>query len=203
MRSRFAWLADVVLACGIVAVMGGCLFDTRDPAPPDDPGGGGGCAATPLDVPDAVFVAMRCAIREQTDAAYERVISNSFVFSPTLQDSLDSAFEGTTVYDGWNKDVEMSVLGLMLADAQYLDVAFSPSREINNSTFVRFRVPYVLTVVDIAAPTDTVRYAGVAKFDVRNEGGEWRLTFWDEIESVPNASTWGYLKGILRLRLNP
>jgi hypothetical protein len=68
---------------------------------------------------------------------------------------------------------------------------------------VRYSVEYQLGVVDVATPTDTTVYAGLAEFDVRLEGGNWRLTFWNEIDGVPDRSTWGYLKGILRLQLNP
>jgi hypothetical protein len=192
----------MVVALAFALAVCSCIFDTRDDEPPDT--GGGGCAATSLDVPTAVFTAMTCAIEDQQDAAYERVISQNFVFSPTQQDSLDQTFDGTMVYNGWNKEVEMSVLGLMLSDAQELDVDFgSPTALINDNTFVRFRVEYRLNIINFATPTDTNRYAGVAQFDVRNEAGNWRLTFWDEVENDANLTSWGFLKGILRLRLNP
>jgi hypothetical protein len=58
-------------------------------------------------------------------------------------------------------------------------------------------------VVNTATPTDTTRYVGVAQFDVENEGGNWRLTFWNDIETVDGFSTWGYLRGILGLQLGP
>lgn len=57
-------------------------------------------------------------------------------------------------------------------------------------------------MVDIANPSETTVYGGLAEFDMRLEGGSWRLTSWNEIDSVPSQSTWGYLRGILRLRLN-
>ena len=187
------------VVCLLVLALAGCLFDTRDAEPPDPTGGG--CGATPLDDPLGVFQAMTCALENQQDAGYERAISSRFVFSPTQQDSLDQTFQGTAVYDNWNKTVEMDVLRLLLSDAQSLDVSFNPKIKINQTTYVRYEpVNYELRVV---SPTDTIVYAGVARFDVRNEGGNWRLTFWDEIDTVPNRSTWGYLKGILRLRLNP
>jgi len=186
---------------GVVLAMSGCLFDTREARPPDP--NSGGCGAISLTTPDDVFEAMTCALESEQDAAYERVLSERFVFSPTQEDSLDQTFAGTAVYANWTKTVEMDVLRLMLSDAQTVAVDFTPSVLINQTTFVRFRVPYQLVVVNVATPTDTTRYAGGAQFDVRNEGGNWRLTFWDEIETVPNLSTWGYLKGILRLRLNP
>ncbi|HXV14716.1 MAG TPA: hypothetical protein VEC56_10980 [Candidatus Krumholzibacteria bacterium] len=194
-------ITQAVLTCAITVAMSGCLFDTRDAEPPTD--GSGGCTAIALDVSNAVFEAMTCALESEQDAAYERVISERFVFSPTFDDSTDQTFAGTPVYDGWNKTVELDVLRLMLSDAQTLAVEFTPSILINQTTFVRYRVEYLLTVVNVATPGDTTQYGGVAQFDVRNEGGNWRLTFWDEIETVPNLSTWGFLKGILRLRLNP
>lgn len=185
----------------LIVAMTGCLFDTREPEPPDPIEGG--CGAITLDLPNAVFEAMACALESQQDAAYERVISQRFVFSPTQEDSTDQTWGGAPVYENWDKSVEMEVLGLMLSDAQALDVEFFPSVLINTTTFVRFRVPYELRVVNVATPTDTSLYGGVAQFDVRNEGGNWRLTFWDEVETVPNLFTWGRLKGTLRQRLNP
>jgi len=182
----------------IALFVSGCLFDTRDAEAPEPTSQ---CASLALDTPDKVFQAMRCSIEERRDAAYERVISQAFVFSPTEQDSLDQTFAGTAVYANWTKTVEMDVLRLLFGDAQALAVDFATSQLINQTTFVRYRVEYVLEVV--SAGPDTTTYAGVAQFDVRNEGGNWRLTFWDEVDTVPNVSTWGYLKGILRLRLNP
>ncbi len=192
----------ILLVLGVTALVGmGCLFDTRDAEPPTP--GGSTCAAIALDTPNAVFEAITCAIESEQDAAYERVISERFVFSPTEQDSMDQTWGGAPVYVGWDKSVELQVFGLMLSNAQYLSVDFAPSVLINQTTFVRFRVPYQLNLVNTTAPDDTLLYAGVAQFDVRNEGGNWRLTFWDEIETVPNISTWGFLKGLLRQQLNP
>jgi hypothetical protein len=142
------------------------------------------------------------ALESQQSEKYESVISENFVFSPTQEDSLDEAFDGASVYADWNKTVEMDVLGLLLADAKSIDVEFFPTVQINQNTFVRYHVPYDLALVNVATPTDTTHYEGLAEFDVRLEGdGKWRLTFWNEIDSVPDRSTWGYLRGVLRLRL--
>jgi hypothetical protein len=152
--------------------------------------------------PPCVFQAMTVALESGEQANYESAISESFVFSPTLEDSLDQAFDGANVYADWNKTVEMDVLGLLIGDAQAIDVEFAPSVLINQNTFVRYSVEYELDVVDLATPTDTTHYGGLAEFDMRLEAGNWRLTYWNEIDSVPDRSTWGYLRGILRLRLN-
>ena len=191
----------VALALTLSLANSGCLFDTRDPEPPDD--NDTGCAAITLDVSNAVFEALTCALESEQDAAYERALSQTFVFSPTEQDSLDQTFAGADVYNGWNKDVEMEVFRLLLSDAQTLAVEFTPSILRQTTTFVRYNVDYELRVVNVVEPTDTILYGGIAELDVRNENGNWRLTFWNEISPAPGLQSWGYLRGILRLRLNP
>jgi hypothetical protein len=175
-----------------------CLFDTRDAQPPT-PGTGGGCI---LDTPERAFTCMTQALANQQDGDYERSISENFVFSPTLADSLDEFFNGIDVYAGWDKETEILVLQLLLGDSEATLVDFgTPSREINKNTFVRWSVSYSLKVVTVAAPTDTTVYKGVAKIDVKNENGNWRVTFWDEVATVEGFSTWGFLRGRLKLQL--
>lgn len=187
-----------LLMIALVGAVPACLFDTRaDEVQPPDLGG----STVTLDDPSKVFVAISQAFVAMQDANYERAISDRFIFSPTLQDSLDQNFSGTGVFDNWNKPKEMAALGLLLGDSQAISVDFSPSEEINQSTFVRFRVGYDLRVTNRSVPPDTVLYRGVAYFDVRRESGNWRLTFWDEIENVDGYSSWGYLRGILGLQL--
>lgn len=189
----------VVLGAFAGVLLGmGCLFDTRDAEAPDI--GGGGCT---LDTPEAAFGCMTGAISNQQDADYERSLSETFIFSPTLADSLDQNFVGTDVYTNWNKQREMDVLGLLFSDAQQTTVLFTPSLLINRNTFVRYKVPYTLEVITAIVPPDTTLYKGVAEIDVRLENGNWRVTFWNEVETVQGYSTWGFLRGILGLRLTP
>ena len=198
--NRLRRIITLLTLATVVSSVSACLFDTRqDQVQPPSDGG----TTIPLNDPLQVFVALSEALKLKQDANYERAISTSFVFSPTLQDSLDQNFIGTGVFDNWNKTKEMDVLGLLLADAKTLRSEFSPSVLINKNTFVRYRVDYELMVVGQATPPDTTLYKGQAFFDVRNESGNWRLTFWDENDTVEGFSTWGYLRGILGLRLNP
>jgi hypothetical protein len=185
-------------ALASVLLFTSCLFDTRDARPPDR-GTGGGCI---LDSPERAFTCMTQALANQQDGDYERSLSENFVFSPTLADSLDQTFNGTDVYAGWDKQREMDVLRLLLDDSNTTLVDFgTPSREINKNTFVRWNVSYSLRVVFVATPTDTTIYKGVARIDVKNENGNWRVTFWDEVATVDGFSTWGFERGILGLRL--
>jgi hypothetical protein len=195
MARRIALLA--VLATGVLFTS--CLFDTRDAQPPVT-GGGGGCT---LDSPQKVFVCMTNALTAHQDGDYERSISEDFVFSPTLADSLDQNFTGIdpSPYANWGKQTELNVLALMLADNSVTIPDFgTPSLLINKNTFVRYNVTYSLLVISNAATPDTTTYKGVAQIDVRNENGNWRVTFWNEVETVAGSSTWGFLRGILKLR---
>jgi hypothetical protein len=189
-------------ALATVLLFTSCLFDSRDALPPGGVGGGSACV---LDTPEQAFTCMTKALKAHKDADYERTLSENFVFSPTLSDSLDGTFTGTPVYVGWDKAVEMDVLRRMLSDApDYTIVNFgAPSRLIDKNTFVRWNVSYSLRVVNAVAPTDTATYKGVAHIDVKNENGNWRVTFWDEVETVAGFSTWGFLRGTLRQGLNP
>jgi len=187
------------MVCAVYLMsIAGCLFETRDAQDPSS--SGGGCT---LDTPEAAFACMTAAISRQQDGDYERSLSETFLFSPTLADSLDQNFIGTGVYDNWNKDKEMGALGLMFSDAQKTTVSFSPAKLINKNTFVRYSVDYSLDVISATTPPDTTVYKGVAQIDVRLENGNWRVTFWNEVETVDGFSTWGYFRGILGLRLNP
>ena len=192
------WQKMIILAGFMGALVGmSCLFDTRSAQPPGN-NTGGGCT---LGSPDKPFQCMKDAITNLQDADYERSLSDKFIFSPLPEDSLDQAFIGTDVYANWDKQREMDALRLLFSDAQQLAVDFTPTVLVNKNTFVRYRVPYTLAVVTKAAPTDTTRYKGVAEMYMQLENGNWRMTYWHEIESVPGYSTWGYLRGILGLRI--
>jgi hypothetical protein len=154
--------------------------------------------------PSDVFAAMRESINDsRDDANYRNALSDDFLFSPLPEDSLSQDFVGTGVYDHWDKETELGALSSLLADSDYLYVDFTPALEINQSTFVRFRVDYVLDVASAAAPLDTIQYRGLALFDVRRSNGAWRLERWDEIANEGGYQSWGYLRGFLRAAEKP
>jgi len=196
MRHRIL-MSSVAVACIALAVPS-CLFETRDAANP-----GTGTTACTLESPGKFKVCMTSAVNEQKDANYERTLSATFIFSPTQADSLDQNFTGTDVYANWNKDRELAVLGTLFSESTKTTVDFGDLQTIiNKNTFVRFRSSYTLEVItpNDPSPPDTTTYKGVADIDVRNEGGQWKVSYWNEIETVPGFSTWGFLRGILGLR---
>jgi hypothetical protein len=120
--------------------------------------------------------------------------------------SLDQNFTGTEVFTLWDKPTELQALGLLFSDAETTTVDFGSTKAlINKNTFVRFETNYTLTVITPSPPDSTITtlYKGLAWIDVRNEGGNWRVTFWDERSTVPGFHTWGFLRGILGLRFRP
>ena len=61
---------------------------------------------------------------------------------------------------------------------------------------------YSLRQVTNADPPVVNVYRGVALIDVRNEAGSWRVTAWNETQTLPPDRTWGYLRGVIRIQLN-
>jgi hypothetical protein len=176
---------------------GGCLFDTREAQEPATDTG-----QITLDDALDVFASMRSGLENDASANYERAIGDEFIFSPLLDDSLDQAFAGVvpSPYADWTKEVERDVTNLLLSDADTIQVEFTPSALINENTFVRYRTQYALRVV-LRTGGSAATYEGVAYIDVRRIRGNWQVTYWDEIEPVEGASTWGFLRGTLRQRL--
>lgn len=190
-------ISALAVVC-IALVVPSCLFETRDAFTPTDP-----TQACTLESPGRWKICMTGAVNEQKDANYERTLSPNFLFSPTPADSLDGTFTGTDVYVNWNKDRELAVLGTLFSETTKTTVDFGDLQIIiNKNTFVRFRSNYALEVITphTPDPADTTTYKGVAEIDVRNEGGQWKVTFWNEIETVAGFSTWGFLRGIYGLR---
>ncbi len=190
-------VAALVLSVCTALTMGACLFETRTPDPP-----GTGGTSIVLDSPEQVFEAMRISLSSLREAEYERALSQDFVFSPLLDDSLDQNFIGTTVFVGWDKQVELDVLAVLLSESNPITVDWTPSIEINSTDFVRYRAGYTLTVPSRVSG-QTTRYGGSAQIDVLNEGGNWRIVRWEDRSATDSTSTWGFLRGTLRLRINP
>ncbi len=194
---RVRWRVAAPAVAMVAAALGGCLFDTRTPAPPDT-----GRAVITLDTPERAFEAIRVSLADLTDADYERALSERFRFYPLVDDSLDQNFIGTTVYDAWTKTVELDVLGTLLGESSRLTVTWSPATLINENTFVRFSAGYTLEVVSSVDGGRTI-YGGRSEIDVENEGGNWRITQWRDVAATDSTRTWGFLRGLVRRRLNP
>lgn len=184
----------LLLAFFFVGLLVACGDEQAPQSPLDD-----GPIFPPEPQPTDFFVAFQAGLQTETAALCDRFLSDDFVFSPTPEDSLLDDFAGTGVFAAWTRPVEVSVLTPLFHDAASIDVEFSPVVEINQNVFARYRVAYILAITTTTGTA--VEYRGVARFDIRNEMGPWRLVRWDEIENVDGYASWGFLRGTLRPRL--
>jgi hypothetical protein len=130
-------------------------------------------------------------------ANYERSLADNFNFLPFEQDAIDLP----GAFDDWTKDVEMDVLKLMLSESSEAEVSFDRVVNIDENEYVQFRVTYEMRLVAKTGGVEET-YQGIAEFDVRRNAGIWELELWREVERVESFTTWGYLKGTLRQRLD-
>jgi hypothetical protein len=149
-----------------------------------------------FDDPIDVFLGLRKGLEEDAFSNYERAIGDDFVFSPLPSDSLDPTFPPGT-FDDWTRQVELDVMRLVDSEAGSIEVEFTPSRLIDENTFVRYETEYTLTFVPRGGGDPEI-YAGVAFIDVRRIGGVWQVTYWDESEPDDTYPSWGFLRGFYR-----
>lgn len=182
--------ASALIVAAFATLASGCLFDTRPVRPPAE-----GEDVVVFDDPGDVFVGMRKGLEEE-NTNYERALGDDFIFSPLLSDSLDPTF-GPDTFALWTRQVERDVMQLILGASDSLQVEFTPSTEIDENAFVRYRTTYRLSFVPEGGGELQI-YAGVAFLDVRLVRGSWQVVYGDEIGRVDDYQTWGYLRGIYR-----
>jgi hypothetical protein len=186
----YAWLRTVTILTLTAAT--GCLFEAREAAPPDS-----GSTWLVPDDPQRVFQNMENGLEDLTGVNYGRSLNDAFVFSPTLEDSLNPTLAGKFV--NWNIDVENEVTDIILSEASALSVAFTERDPIfSSSVEVKFKVRYELTIITNTAPPDTVSYKGRAQFDMVNGSKGWQLNYWNDEEREIGFATWGFLRGSRR-----
>lgn len=188
----------VMVAAMFVAALSGCnMFEPRDPDPPGSDSDK--IPWRPANDAAGIFANLTSGIENLDGVNYQRTLSDGgFNFIPLDQDVID--INDPRAYADWSKDVEVDVLNLMLSEARSATVTFNRTVNINQSEYVQFRVNYELEMTAKADGSVTV-YKGIAEFDVRRNAGIWELELWRDVERVESFTTWGYLKGTLRLRL--
>jgi hypothetical protein len=176
----------------------GCnMFQPRDPNPPGTDSDK--IPWSPANDAAGIFANLTSGIENLDGVNYERTLSDGgFNFIPLDQDVID--INDPRAFADWSKSVEVDVLNLMLSESSDASVTFNRIENINQSEYVQFRVTYELRLVAKTNSVETV-YKGIAEFDVRRNAGIWELELWRDVERVENFTTWGYLKGTLRLRL--
>jgi hypothetical protein len=183
-------------AASVAVVMTtGCNF--FEPREADPPSTSDNVPYVPPNGAAGVFANLTSGIENMAQGAnYERSLADNFNFIPYEQDAIDLP----GAFADWSKDVEMNVLKLMLSENDDAEVTFNRTVNIDETDYVQFRVTYELSFVSKSDGTQAV-YKGIAEFDVRRNAGIWEVELWREVEKVESFTTWGYLKGTLRQRL--
>lgn len=180
------------LVAGLVLATG-CLFEPREANNPDS-----GSTWIKPDFPNKVFANMETGLEDLSGGNYERSIGDTFVFIPLPG---DIAQNGAEAYNGWNSEVEISVMRKLLGDATKIEVAFTGVTPAGQQgDLYQYEASYNLTITPINDPSTLEIYQGKARFDFLNGSKGYELVKWEDIEAVLGFPTWGYLRGILRQR---
>lgn len=192
MRRTILYGSLRIMAILMLSAATGCIFEVREADPPAR-----GSTWLVPDDPQRVFQNMESGLEDLTGVNYGRSLNDAFVFSPTLEDSLNPTLAGKFV--NWTVDVEKEVTDLILSEARSLTVAFTEREQIfSSSVEVKFKVRYELTITTNTAPPDTVTYKGRGQFDMVNGSKGWQLNRWKEEEREIGFATWGFLRGSRR-----
>jgi hypothetical protein len=194
---KTAAVRAAVLTVAVAAIACGCsMFEPREAEPPGSDTDK--VDFVPANDASGIFVNLRSGVENLLEGAnYERSLSENFNFVPLDQDVIDLP---NVDWSDWTQAVEMSVLRLMLSEAGEASVSFNQSILTSENDFVTFEVTYELQLTSATSGIVST-YEGTAQFDVRRTAGIWELELWKETAKVGNETTWGYLKGTLKEKL--
>lgn len=195
--NRIAAVRAAFVAVSVATIVSGCsMFEPREAEPPGSDTDK--VDFVPANDASGIFVNLRSGVENLLEGAnYERSLAENFNFVPLDQDVIDLP---NVDWSNWTKAVEMSVLRLMLSEASDASVTFNQSILTSQNDFVAFQVTYELELTSATSGIVST-YQGTAQFDVRRTAGIWELELWKETAKVGNETTWGYLKGTLKERL--
>jgi len=175
----------VILAGVLIAVLGGCLFDPREPE------GDSGVAcfvAEAATTPDQVLVNLDGSLECLLASTYIRQISPEFVFigAPSVQ----ASFPGLFPFEGaWGQEQEGQFIDTLSGDVESRLL----HREIKRSGTSEVLIEAEYRVV-VSADGSQIEYTGEAFYTFRQEQTVWVMVRWEEKEA---ASPLGALKAAL------
>ena len=183
-RPPFFW-------CVLGALLAGLAACDLSPRTPDDPGGGSGDRLVNLSDPDSVLLQMQVGLTDGRINSYMNAFTQDFVFHPDERDSLSLVQQDPTVFDNWTYQTEQQVMQVVFNQYSQRSVSFANAE----STVV---VPGSVVVLDeeYDLTVDSELYQGLAEFQMRLTGNEWRIFQWiDRRRSGSDLSSWSLLKG--------
>jgi len=172
----------------LLASLAACDLSPREPEPP---GGGGNDRLVNLSDPDSVLLQIQVGLTDGRINSYMNAFTQDFVFHPDERDSLSLVQQDPTVFDNWTYQTEQQVMQVVFNQYSQRSVSFANAE----STVV---VPGSVVVLDeeYDLTVDSELYQGLAEFQMRLTGNEWRIFQWiDRRRSGSDLSSWSLLKG--------
>jgi len=170
----------------LIAHLGGCLFDTRDPEPPTS----GAIDYLPRSNAANVWENCRLALINKDTGGWDTAVFEGFVYEP---DSDTEQANPSVDWDSWGKDAEMNFINSWFAT----DVTISANlRDTDINTpdgsggVAEWEIIYLLSVVDNQSGS-TTRYRGNAVLRFTVEGSYWFLTYWRDQNGEPDPDNPG------------
>jgi hypothetical protein len=176
----------------LAAALGGCdLFATREP----EVEGSQESLWTPPTSPEIVVTNLELAFEIGNINDYQRALTADFVFRADASDvaQLEIDRPGEMVFDGWDRDVEVSTVTVIRGSADSVAVSLVQFDDDLGETVRLLKYDYVVRIFGGGAES---AFEGEAWFQVAQQGnGEWLIQDWEDVASVAAAESWGILKG--------
>jgi hypothetical protein len=178
----------------------GCLFEARDPEPPET----AAIDYLPRSSPANVWENLRLALTNKDSGGWDTAISENFIYVPDGQ--TESSFPAVD-WGAWDKEAEMEFIGSLFASGvtiasanlEWKDPA-SASTPDGSGGFAEWDITYFLEVTDTLGSTS--RYRGRAIVEFSLEGSYWYLSYWrdeqgeqDPDDPTSTLATMGALRG--------
>ncbi len=188
-------IAVAVLGTLALAAVGCDLFATREPEMSSGEGSQWERPTSPEIIVDNLEVAFENAIFND----YRRALTDDFAFEPDESDRFDmdtTERPGEEVYEGWDRDVELTTAETIALASDSLFVTLVQFDDIDVDGKRRLKYDYTL---EVFSSGEVSAHVGEAWFLIRQEAnGDWFIEAWQDVRAAEGGTSWGFLKGASR-----
>jgi len=183
----------VAVAC---ALLGGCLFEPRDPEPPTT----SSIEYLPRSSPENVWENCRLALNNKDVGGWDTAIAQDFRYEPDSDTQL--AYPGVD-WTNWNKQAELDFINSWFGSDVTINASLRDS-VINapdgQGGFAEWEIIYLIEVTDNQTGS-TTRYRGSCILNFNLPDSFWYVSYWrdEQGEQAPDGTgtlqTMGALRG--------
>jgi hypothetical protein len=194
LQGRARLLPPAVMAC-LGLLLGGCLFEARDPEPPTSLA----IDYLPRSSAENIWENCRLALNNRDTGGWDTAVSENFVYVP--DSDTEQAYPAVD-WANWDKDAEMDFINswfasgvTIVADLRDTDINTPPG----DGGVAEWEIIYLLTVEDAQTGSIT-RYRGSAVLEFTLEGSYYFLSYWRDEQGEEDPDTGAPLETMGRLR---